>query len=865
MKTIFSYSHLAIACSMSLIITGCATVSVGKRSTAESIMAQRVTVLTGNQLSEDTKTRLLQAGLDEPTCLANMPACLVALQQSSFTPTDKGLYGAYSELFYAAALQQKSSPACSSKQTLSTDFAKNLLASPSSIPNSATMTTSSSTQPSSITTVAGKPPNDQIDAKVSTPKKIGCQDVYKDNLLQASRFAYIYLMYDTLLKNNPKSLNNADDPSILSQISALHNTPDGINNAHSVSKSLANNPTTPLKLPTVISELPKERDIQIQDLYYAATDDLSQLLYIRPLKSDYQVNDSHIAVTYNGKPPTPDLAIERLVSTYQLNLSGLNSISRRDGLGMNYVAIHNDRYTTSIRNQLLHRNGNRLLTEEERIHPLGHSPVTLFMLPVANNLNEALSTNEFSAQIYDPYQTKTVSLLGNEYALSANFSAPYALWLKDNALQPVSLLNLLAKNRQQTQPHLFMLEEYDPNKRVIIMLHGLASSPETWIQLTNDIFNDPTLRDNYQVWQVFYPTNIPMLENRYQIQNLLQTAFDKADPTHQDNASHHAVLIGHSMGGIIGRMMLSDDNLTPKVQQMLANYSRDTNTPYRYRSMLKALDEKQLESRFDLHPLPQVDRAVFISAPFQGTNYADKWFTRAIRRIIQLPSGFVQTVSQNLSSVITNGELSQNPLGSLFLENGASQLSDQSFFIQLTKDVHIDNGVTVHSIIASQDKDIIDGITQQIKDSQLKSEHPNDPQISDSEQTDAMAKIAIPTTPSQNADIIAQTHTQTQSKIPMDDPAQMLYNAQNLDNAIANAKLTSQVSQQVAAQFANKISDGIVPYRSAHLDNVASEKVLQGNHSVHTSPQAVLELRRILHLQLQKFSQPNPDPKDNQP
>ena len=32
-----------------------------------------------------------------------------------------------------------------------------------------------------------------------------------------------------------------------------------------------------------------------------------------------------------------------------------------------------------------------------------------------------------------------------------------------------------------------MLEPCNPNKRVIIMMHGLASSPETWIGLTNDI------------------------------------------------------------------------------------------------------------------------------------------------------------------------------------------------------------------------------------------------------------------------------------------------------------------------------------------------------------------------------------------
>jgi hypothetical protein len=41
--------------------------------------------------------------------------------------------------------------------------------------------------------------------------------------------------------------------------------------------------------------------------------------------------------------------------------------------------------------------------------------------------------------------------------------------------------------------------------------------------------------------------------------------------------------------------------------------------------------------------------------------------------------------------------------------------------------------------------------------------------------------------------------------------------------------------------------DGVVPYRSAHLDGVDSEKVVPADHfHVHQHPLAVLEVRRIL-------------------
>ena len=46
-------------------------------------------------------------------------------------------------------------------------------------------------------------------------------------------------------------------------------------------------------------------------------------------------------------------------------------------------------------------------------------------------------------------------------------------------------------------------------------------------------------------------------------------------------------------------------------------------------------------------------------------------------------------------------------------------------------------------------------------------------------------------------------------------------------------------------------SDGVVSYRSAHLDGVASEKIVRSGHSVQSNPDAIEEVRRILldHLE----------------
>ena len=43
-------------------------------------------------------------------------------------------------------------------------------------------------------------------------------------------------------------------------------------------------------------------------------------------------------------------------------------------------------------------------------------------------------------------------------------------------------------------------------------------------------------------------------------------------------------------------------------------------------------------------------------------------------------------------------------------------------------------------------------------------------------------------------------------------------------------------------------NDGVVAYESAHLDGVASEKVVRSSHSTQSEPDTIQEVRRILRV-----------------
>uniref|UniRef100_UPI001CBEA918 GPI inositol-deacylase n=1 Tax=Proteus terrae TaxID=1574161 RepID=UPI001CBEA918 len=59
-------------------------------------------------------------------------------------------------------------------------------------------------------------------------------------------------------------------------------------------------------------------------------------------------------------------------------------------------------------------------------------------------------------------------------------------------------------------------------------------------------------------WQVYYPTNLPLALNNQEIRQALAATLAHFDPKGTHVASRDMVLLGHSMGGVLARLMVSD-------------------------------------------------------------------------------------------------------------------------------------------------------------------------------------------------------------------------------------------------------------------------------------------------------------------
>jgi pimeloyl-ACP methyl ester carboxylesterase len=370
---------------------------------------------------------------------------------------------------------------------------------------------------------------------------------------------------------------------------------------------------------------------------------------------------------------------DELIPAASLTFSGLRNTYRRDGFGAELVAAASKRtYDAS----------------QQPSGPYRETPfpaVTALLLFDGNSLDDILHTHSLRIAAYDPYRTATVQLAGQEVPLAANFTSGYGLWLarSDFALQ--ALRSLFGSAEGLTEPRIYLMQPYDPARRTIVMLHGLASSPEAWINVANEVLGDETLRRRYQVWQVYYPTNAPLPLNNQAIRQALAQTLAHFDPTGRAVASNNITLIGHSMGGVLARLMVSSSQDT-LWEALLSSYP------------MQGAQQRRMEATLSpylrFEPLPQVSDAIFIAAPHRGTPFANNRISRWVANLVTLPVtmlGQLNDISRELIRVAP----ARQDLGAFRIPNSIDNLSDRDPFVRLSSGLPMNPRVRFHSIIGN--------------------------------------------------------------------------------------------------------------------------------------------------------------------
>ena len=345
-------------------------------------------------------------------------------------------------------------------------------------------------------------------------------------------------------------------------------------------------------------------------------------------------------------------------------------------------------------------------------------------------------------ELLDPFQQHSVPVGARSANLASDRTTPLAMQVARGHLPALEWTGLFDSNfeRPGLEARLYMLRPYAQGKIPVVFVHGLASSPRAWVQTINELQNDPSIAARFQFWMFLYPTGQPIPGSAERLRQSLIKVRESFDPSHTDLAFERMVLVGHSMGGLLSKMMVQDSKL--------AVWNATITIP---RDQFKASPQvrQSLESVLIFRPLPFVARVVFIATPHRGSPIADSRFGQTIAALVRRPANVAAHIAE-IEAMNGPDVISPELRGRAI--NAIENLRTDSPILSALYEIPIQPGVTYHSIIP-----LIDG---------------------------------------------------------------------------------------------GLATDGVVEYRSSHLDGAASERIFAGTHLSQQDPIATSELARILREHL---------------
>jgi pimeloyl-ACP methyl ester carboxylesterase len=239
----------------------------------------------------------------------------------------------------------------------------------------------------------------------------------------------------------------------------------------------------------------------------------------------------------------------------------------------------------------------------------------------------SFSDHHGTLEILDPLATTTATIAGHRHPLAADLTAPAALLIAETQPQNFGLSGLLHTDKLTKSAKVVMVAPYRNNRIPIIFIHGLADSPVTWVPMINGLNASPEIRSKYQVWVFRYPSGLPYTLSAALFRRYLEAIYEKYPETPK------AVLVGHSMGGLVADMMIRDSAGSQYCDEVLG----------------KPLDQFQIDpghlkiikESLIFKASPRVGKVIFIATPHKGSELASNLIGRLGSRLVRLPAKLV--------------------------------------------------------------------------------------------------------------------------------------------------------------------------------------------------------------------------------
>jgi pimeloyl-ACP methyl ester carboxylesterase len=334
----------------------------------------------------------------------------------------------------------------------------------------------------------------------------------------------------------------------------------------------------------------------------------------------------------------------------------------------------------------------------DMVAPRLQVPVTVLLrIPEARRALVQGESLTGTLELHLPWDAEAVAIAGEQVPLENEPTAALALTVTGVPVFEIETFGFLGRltGLLKERPPLVSTTPYKPGLIPVVFVHGTASSIVRWMEMYNRLQADPELRSRFQFWFFQYDSGNPIALSALRLREALTAAVARLDPAGTDPALRRMVLIGHSQGGLLVKMLVihSGDRIWSEVsrkpfdQVQLSDETRDL-----------------LRRGLFVEPLPEVSRVVFICTPHRGSFVAG-------RNIIANVTRWLLTLPVALTGVAA--DLARNPDafaggGSPVMPSAVDNMSPRHPFIRALQDIPVAPAVTVNSIIAVEGDGLVE-------------------------------------------------------------------------------------------------------------------------------------------------------------
>jgi pimeloyl-ACP methyl ester carboxylesterase len=293
------------------------------------------------------------------------------------------------------------------------------------------------------------------------------------------------------------------------------------------------------------------------------------------------------------------------------------------------------------------------------------------------------SGQKANLKFVDPFQAERIALDKHNFPLAVDLSAPTAMLIARERPERLGFARVIDPQKYADTARLTQLQPFDPARIPVIFVHGLQETPASWTPMMDSLRNDPWIRQHYQFWFFSYPSGYPYPYSAALFRRDLD-GIDRAFPNHK-----RVVLIGHSMGGMICRLMITDAG--DKIWRDIFGTSPQQ-TP------LSGEGRDLLENSIVFNHRPEVKRVIFISTPHRGSAIASGWIGRIGSSLVRTPRAFAAVYAS--MRPLEKPDPAATRLRRM--PNSVDTLAPNDRFVRSVNKLPITPGIPYHSIMGDR-------------------------------------------------------------------------------------------------------------------------------------------------------------------